>query len=120
MRMTRETAEIAESIRQGCAAWRKGDDAQGKEHFQRACLLWMETLDAIESPVPADDSEFVSETAWLTPLAAKEVTRLLQQVLHSFYNRDIIHATDTLEYKILPLLSPEAQDSDESTGGLTQ
>ncbi|QQE78254.1 hypothetical protein [Alicyclobacillus sp. SO9] len=120
MRMTHEAAEITDSIAAGCTAWRNGDDAQGKEHFQRACLLWLETLDDVQRPGPADDTEFVSETAWLTPPAATEVTRLLKQVLQSLHSRDIIHATDTLEYKILPLLIAEAEDSDESTGGLKQ
>lgn len=90
--MNNEGSSHVQAIADGCRAWRSGDDADGLEHFQKACLLWLEDLAAGQEQVGGDREAMLS------------LLSLMRKLLGSFKERDITYSTDILEYELLPVL----------------
>lgn len=84
---------IVSLVETGCLGWRKGNDPEGTQSFQHACLLWLEWLEEWEECgdlMSADDLE---------PL-----TKSMQKLLDVLGEHDTIRATDILQYEIVPQL----------------
>ncbi|WP_157272834.1 hypothetical protein [Paenibacillus daejeonensis] len=96
-----------ESIEQGCRAWRRGDDQEGRRWFQQACLLWLEELRGWEQEAATD------RDAMLVPAGALP---LMDQVLLMLQREDVVGATDVLEYELLPELRRQLADRASRTG----
>lgn len=100
--MTRDENEFISHIEKGCESWRRGDDYEGLGHFQSGCLLWLDSLEQ-------------EEDARTRPETFTELTRLMEKLMDRLDNNDIIHATDVLEYEILPLLKSNKQGQEGVT-----
>ena len=96
-----------ESIEQGCRAWRRGDDQEGRRWFQQACLLWLEELRGCEQEAATD------RDTMLVPAGA---LHSMDQVLLMLQREDVVGATDLLEYELLPELRRQLADRASRTG----
>lgn len=92
----------------GCKHWRQGDDPQGVQCFQQACLLWLEYVE--EAGEPQGEN---AEERWQPIMSA------MQRLLGILAENDIVQATDLIQYRLTPLIHTElveAQKGDEQDG----
>ncbi|MFS0724050.1 hypothetical protein [Paenibacillus sp. 1P07SE] len=99
-------------IGRGCAAWRRGDDEEGRQWFQQACLLWLAELRQPDREASTDSDGMSAPQAAL---------RTMEQILLLLQREDVAAATDLLEYELLPELrkqfGSDRAETDEEPGG---
>ncbi|MET3292084.1 UNVERIFIED_CONTAM: hypothetical protein ABID98_004654 [Brevibacillus sp. OAP136] len=87
---------IVDLLEAGCVHWRQGNDPQGVECFQQACLLWLEYMENAEEPQAK-----YTQDRWQPVLSA------IQRLLAVLAENDIAQATDLIQYRITPLVRTE-------------